>query len=111
MEEEEGTREEAARRVAGGGGRQAGGEDNQGEGKPGKEGAGEVAAEGAEVAGGVSGPEEVSRPCRHRRFPCPLQKSMEKPVGHKGWSQEATAGSMDFSPNLCSLAHFSSFFP
>lgn len=111
MEEEEGTREEAARRVAGGGGRQAGGEDNQGEGKPGKEGAGEVAAEGAEVAGGVSGPEGVSRPCRHRRFPCPLQKSMEKPVGHKGWSQEATAGSMDFSPNLCSLAHFSSFFP
>lgn len=96
MEEEGGTREAAAHQVAGGGGRQAGGEDNQGEGKPGREGAGEAAAAAAEVAGAVLGPEGVSRPCRRRRFPCPLQKSMEKPVGRRGQSQEATAGSVDF---------------
>lgn len=96
MEEEGGTQEVAAHRVAGGGGRQAGGEDNQEEGKPGKEGVGEAAAEGAEVAGGVLGPEGVSRPCRRRRFPCPLQKSMEKPVGRRGRSQEATTSSVDF---------------
>lgn len=31
------------------------------------------------VAGGVWGPEGMSRPGHRRRFPCPLQKSMEKP--------------------------------
>lgn len=76
-----GTRGVVAHQGAVGGGRQAGGEDNQGAGKPGREGEEGAEAEGVEAAGGVLGPEGVSRPCHRRRSPCPLQKSMEKPVG------------------------------
>lgn len=74
-----GTQGAVAHQVGVGGGRQAGGEDNQGEGKPGTAEEGEEEEEGVEVAGAVLGPEGVSRPCHRRRFPCPLQKSMEKP--------------------------------
>lgn len=63
-----------------GGGRQAGG-DNQGEGMPGRGGEEGVGGEEGEAVGGALGPEGVSRPCRRRRSPCPLQKSMETPVG------------------------------
>ena len=81
MEEAGGTRGAVAHQVGVGGGRQAGGEDNPGEGKPGTEGEGVEEGEGVGVGGGVWGPEGVSRPGHRRRFPCPLQKSMEKPVG------------------------------
>lgn len=64
-----------------GGGRQAGGEDNQGVGKPGREEEEGVVEEGVEAAGGVLGPEGVNRPCHHQRSPYPLPKSTEKPVG------------------------------
>lgn len=76
-----GTQGAVAHQVGVGGDRQAGGEGKQAEGKPGTEGEGEEGGEEGEVAGGVLGPEGVSRPCHRRRFPCPLQKSMEKPVG------------------------------
>lgn len=79
MEEAGGTRGVVAHQVGVGGGRQAGGEDNQGEGKPGREAGEEEEGEGGEAAGVVLGPEGVSRPCHRRRSPCPLQKSMEKP--------------------------------
>lgn len=74
-------------RVGVGGGRQAGGEDNQGEGKPGRGVEEGVEEEGVEAVEGVLGLEEVSHPCHHRRSPCPLQKSMEKP-GSVRWPWE-----------------------
>lgn len=82
-----GTQGVAAHQVGVGGGRQVGGEDNQGEGMPGREGeeAGEV--EVAEAAEGVLGLEGVSHPGHHRRSPCRLQKSMEKP-GSVRWPWE-----------------------
>lgn len=82
-----GTQGGVAHQAGVGGGRQAGGEDNQGEGKPGRVGEGEGEGEGVEAAGGVLGPEEVSRPCHRQRSPCPLQKSMEKP-GSVRWPWE-----------------------
>jgi hypothetical protein len=88
-----------------GGGRQVGGEDNQGEGKPGREvEEGEVGE--AEAAGGVLGPEVVSHPCHHRRSPCPLQKSMEKPVGVQrvGGHRKATACVPSALPQTCFLS-------
>lgn len=75
-----GTQGVVAHQVGVGGGRQAGG-DNQGEGKPDREGEEGVVGEEVEAVAGALGPEGVSHPCRHRRSPCPLQKSMEKPVG------------------------------
>lgn len=84
MEEVGGTQGVVAHQVGVGGGRQAGGEDNQGEGKLGREGVGEVEVE---AVGGVLGPEGVSHPCHRRRSPCPLQKSMEKP-GSVRWPWE-----------------------
>lgn len=79
MEEVGGTRGAVAHQGVVGGGRQAGGEDNQGAEKPGKEGEEGAEEEEAEAAGGVLGPEGVSHPCHRRRSPCPLQKNMEKP--------------------------------
>lgn len=70
-----------------GGGRQAGGEDNQGAGKPGREGEEAVGEEGVEAAEGVLGLEGVSHPCHHQRSPCPPQKSTEKP-GSVRWPWE-----------------------
>lgn len=92
-----------AHQVGVGGGRQAGGEDNQEEGKPGKAEVEEGEGEEVEAVVGVLGLEGVSRPCHRRRSPCPLQKSMEKAVeGCKGGSQKASACSLGFS----SSSHF-----
>lgn len=87
MEEVGGIQGVVAHQVGVGGGRQADEEDNQGEGKPGRGEGEEEGEEGEVVAGGVSGLEVVSHPCHHRRSPCPLQKSMEKP-GSVRWSWE-----------------------